>query len=162
MSPQDAAKYLDAANALLKDYGDYPDAELVHKRLPFLEAIKRRLDGDQQPIQGSLRKLFSDPLVASIWMVQLQGGDRYYTQANPGFVQAVSPFSYIADFSMKEAKKSGGIKVADVVYNENAPQMKLADSVKQVLNHLEDSNWEASFFQIVKLICPATTTSNPC
>ena len=73
LSPQDAAKYLDAANALLKDYGDYPDAELVHKRFPFLEAIKRRLDGDQQPIQGSLRKLFSDPLVASIWMVQLQG-----------------------------------------------------------------------------------------
>ncbi len=64
---------------------------------------------------------------------------------------------------MKEAKKSGGIKFADVVYNDNAPQMKLADSVKQVLNHLEDSNWEASFFQIVKFdLRRATTTSNPC
>ena len=37
-----------------------------------------RTDGDGNPIEAPLKRLFADPLVAGAWMVEDAAGHRYY------------------------------------------------------------------------------------
>ena len=137
---------LTLVKTVLKKHGNFPDAESLRARLPYLEALGRRLE-PEGPIQ-KLRQLFADPLVARVWMIEVKDGRRYYLLNEPAQIN----FDYIPGFDINKLAK-GHAMSAEVIYSGPAPQVALAKGLKGTLANMNADNWEASICTIVQAIC---------
>jgi hypothetical protein len=145
-----ASGILMLVKSLLKEHGNSSDAEAFRTRIPYLEALGRRLEAGR-PIHARLRQLFTDPLVAKVWMIEEKNGRRYYLANDP----AVSPeqigsFKHIVSFDFKE--RGGPVTRGDVTYSGPAPQVGIAKAVNATLAKMNAENWEASICTIVSAI----------
>ena len=50
---------------------------------PYLDAIVQRTDSEGNPIEAALKPVFSDPLLAGVWMLADKGGKKYYLLEDP-------------------------------------------------------------------------------
>ncbi|MGA2067053.1 MAG: hypothetical protein ABSG86_18890 [Thermoguttaceae bacterium] len=154
-----AAGHLARLGKLLKDRAGHPDAVAFRRRWEYLKAVAGRVDGDGNPIESPLKRLFADPLVAGAWLVEDKAGHRYYVLQDLGpkleDVRAVSPSANYAveyvkgfDFSTKKARS---ISVSELTCRE-APQRKIAVKAALILKDLKDADWESPFCKIVDAI----------
>ncbi|MEI8375816.1 MAG: hypothetical protein WCJ35_23585 [Planctomycetota bacterium] len=77
---EDAAKL----RKFLADHPGHPDADAFRQRLPYLDAVVQRSDGEGNPIEAVLRPSFTHPMVAGAWMLADTAGQKYYLLVNPG------------------------------------------------------------------------------
>ena len=139
------------AKPVLDECGDFPEADAIRRRMAYLESITRRVDSDQQRIDEPLKRLFGDALVADLWMVKLSDGRRYYLKDKPTLA-AAGPAAIDTIGGTDLASKRVGIDASKVAFNDVAPQVGLAKSVRPLLKDLNDTNWEATFARIAKAI----------
>jgi hypothetical protein len=142
------SEVLAIVNSLLQRHGNFPDAEALRARIPYLEALGRRLEAGG-PIQAGLRALFADPLMAQVWMVETKDGRRYYLRNQPPAAGAIRRVKYVAGFDFKEI---GVPMTDDVIYSGPAPQVALAGAVNGTLANMDGENWESSISSIVQAI----------
>ena len=138
---------------MIQKYGKHPDAPAVAVRIDHLESVVRRIDADKQQIVAPLTRLFADPLVCDVWMIETKGEHayRYYLKDDPGFrATRMEPISYIAGFDLVE--KKAGVDAGKLAFNGPAPQVGLAKEVRPLLKALDGTNWEQTFFRIVRAI----------
>ncbi len=151
--PTDAEKAQALAKAIKSfcdEHPGWPRNDTLLQRLAYLAAISKRYETDQ-PLYESVDKLFKDPVVADVWMVELKNGRRYYSRIAPtlnstGIVQ----FKYVTGFDL--AEKSRGIKDVEVARRVESTQNSLAKQVTPVLAQLNGENWDASFNQLVDIL----------
>ncbi len=153
-----AKELLTACSEILIDHGSYPAAAELRRRLPHLEAIIRRADGNGQKLHSNVNELFTDPLVAGLWMVKTvddkENVIRYYLVSaprRPAAGEEILPITVIVDLSRVATKK---IKVATkfIKYSDRAPQSLVAKAALDEIAGIKDQSWEATFFKIVREI----------
>jgi len=148
--PAAAKEQLSLANNVSDNFADCAECASVRLLLPYLKAIATR-DNGGEPIDVPLKKVFADSLVADVWMVEKNDGERYYTSAPPEAGRDTpKPFKYITDF--KGTPKGGLLKQSDVKFSGRASQVALAGQVQPILKALHDDNWEKSFCEMIRVI----------
>lgn len=154
LTPARAAELLAEGKALHIAHGGLPPGTLFAARQPYLQQIARRPPQQVDEVRGKLEALFRDPLVARLWIVEKQSGERYYVSDEPRFAQVndSSPvaISYIAGFDLSTRRT--GIVPKDVSHTGRAPQSLLSQQVQQPLQQLSAANWELSFARLLQLI----------
>jgi hypothetical protein len=149
LRPAAAERQLALVNAVSEKFADCPECASLRQLLPHLKAIAARDNGGER-IEVTLKKLFADPLVANVWMVEKQGGQRYYLKSQLGTAGFPMSFSYFATF---DGKTKGGVMTqAEFKSTGRAPQVSVAEQVQPILNALDDGNWEKSFCQVIAVI----------
>jgi hypothetical protein len=146
---------------LLDDRPGHPDADAFQQRLPYLEAIVHRSDGEGNPIEAALKPIFTDPLVAGVWMLADTAGQKYYLLEDPttkfgGPLIALQPstvysFEYVAGFDLSKKRKSlrgNDIKPSGPV----APQLATAKALVAILDGMTDDQWEKSFCRMIEAV----------
>ncbi len=130
-------------------FADCEECQILRQSLPYIKAIGRR-DNEGARIEASLKKLFADPLVADVWMLEMENGRRYYLKEQPDL--GTTSFSYINAFNGKTRPEP--LKQADAVKAKvvRAPQVFVAKQIQPILNALSDSNWEKSFCEMIAII----------
>ncbi len=158
LDPAQAKELLTACTEILRDHGSYPAAADLRRRLPHLEAIIRRADGPGQKLYSNLNELFTDPLVAGLWMVMTvddkESVNRYYLVAaprRPADGEEILPITAIVDFTRVATKK---VRVAtkSIKYSNHSPQSLVAKATLDELAMIKDQSWEATFFKIIRTI----------
>lgn len=150
-----AKQMLDAATEILSDHDGHPAARELQRRLPYLEAMCRRADGGS--LQGSLNELFTDSLVAGLWMVETtddkRNVTRYYMIAPPPEASERNSLqvAYILDFS-RTAKHRKQIPINEITYKGQAPQSIVAKKSMDELAKLKDALWESVFTKLITII----------
>jgi hypothetical protein len=149
---------LAASSTLLQDHGSHPVAAELRKRIPHLEAILQRVDEGGTKLHAPLNELFTDPLVARLWMVRIvddKGNSaRYYLIAPPpqpleGLTSI--QLAYISDFS-RNANTHKRVTLDSIKYSGQAPQSIVAKFAMDELAKLGDNSWEQGFASIAKAI----------
>ena len=130
------------------------------QRLPYLDAIAQRIDGEGKPIEAALKPLFTDPLLAGVWMLTDTAGQRYYLQEDPaskfGPLDALQPtrmygFEYLVGFDLSKKRKS----LRGNAINPNravAPQRATAKALAAILAGTTDESWELSFCRMIETV----------
>ena len=152
----------DAVSKLRKMLEDRPgrrDAEAFKQRLPYLEAIVRRIDAEGNPIEAALKPVFTDPLVTNIWMLSSTAGQKYYLledSANRlGPFNALTPegtygFDYVAGFDLTRTRKS--LRGKEIASLTAAPQCATARALATTLEGTTDESWEPSFCRMIETV----------
>ena len=156
-----AAELLKACNEFVRDHGGIPDAAEVKRRIPYLEAIVRRAGTDGK-LHSPLNELFTDPMIATLWMVEVvdEKGEeaRYYLVSPPaeiGANQASVQIAYINDFA-RVASKQTRLRVGDIKYSGQAPQSIVAKQAMDELAKINNGLREAVFAKIISIIASET------
>lgn len=155
-----AADVADKLRKLLADRCGHPDAEALRQRLPHMDAILRRIDGEGNPIEAALKPVFTDPLVAGVWMLTDTTGQKYYLLEDPaakfGSLNALQPgriygFQYVTGFDL--AKKPKSLRGDDIQPGRViAPQRETAKALAGILERTTDDAWELSFCRMVDTV----------
>ena len=82
VDPKRAAAEVAAIKDFVTKHPNWPGNLLLEERLPYLEAVGRRME-DDQPLVAGLERLFRDPLMADAWLVELKDHKRYYARSAP-------------------------------------------------------------------------------
>ncbi len=155
-----AADLASKLRKLLDDRPGHPDADAFKQRLPYLDAIVHRIDGEGNPIEAALKPVFTDPLVAGVWMLTDTAGQKYYLLEDPatkfGPLGALQPgrtygFEYVAGFDLSKKQKSlrgNDIKAGRAV----APQRATAKALAAILEGTTDEQWELSFCRMIETV----------
>jgi predicted GIY-YIG superfamily endonuclease len=98
LDPAMAKDLAERASSVLRDYGNYPEAEGFRKRIPFLRAIAQRAEGDP-PASRRIRELFSAP-VMQLEVIRDTDGHCYYFRAAPPSLEHMTTLKYVTDFTM--------------------------------------------------------------
>ncbi len=149
-----AKTLLDAARPVLKDYGGYPDAEAVRRLVPYLEAVTQRVDSEQRSIVEPVKRLFKDPLMVDLWMIETSDGRRFYLQKKPDLPLDHS-ISVLCLTGFDLAEKLHGFRPlsADSIKQQvAAPQVALGKAARRLLADVNDENWESTFVQVAEII----------
>jgi hypothetical protein len=145
---------------LLDDRPGHPEADAFRQRLPYLESIARRIDGEGNPIEAALKPVFADPLVAGAWMLTDTAGQRYYLLEDPQAklgslselkADRVYGFEYVVGFDLSKKRKSlrgndftGGAAIA--------PQRRTSRDLTTTLGSTTDDGWEPSFCRMIETV----------
>jgi hypothetical protein len=151
IAPADAAKHAESLEKLSQNFADSPDCalgEFTRRYLPMLKAISKRAEDGVQ-IELPLKRMFTDPLVADVWMVEKQDGTRYYMKSEPDLKQS-GGIQYIITFDGNT--KGAFVRAEDVKFAGRAPQVAVAAKVRPILASLNGTNWEKSFGSMVAAI----------
>ena len=155
-----AAQMILKLRKLLDDRPGHPDAETFRQRLPYLEAIVRRTDAEGNSIEAALKPVFTDPLLAGVWMLADTEGRRYYMLEDPatklGSLAALKPgrtygFEYVIGFDLSKRRTS--LRGDDIKADRPlAPQRTTARTLAAILEGISDSSWERSFCQMIETV----------
>lgn len=148
-----AKELIDAANVVLKEYTDYPDADTFRMRLPYLEAIARRGSTEEKSLVAKLRANYGKPWIADLSMVKMKNGDCYYMKVKPDLSdeQWANKARYVVDFDLTE-KRFPLNKRREVVSAEISPQAVWATRARKILSGLTDEKWEATMYDLLQSI----------
>jgi hypothetical protein len=148
LRPAAAQEQLAGAKAASDTFADCPECAGLVELLPYVKAVAARDNGGER-IEVSLKKLFEDPLVANVWMVEINDGRRYYAPTEP----ALPELKYIIDFEGKtRGRLLTPLESQGVKYTGLAPQVAVAKQVQSILKALNDANWETSFCDMIAVI----------
>ncbi len=145
---------------LLVERSGHPDADAFNRRLPYLDAIAERIDGEGNPIEAALKPLFTDPFLARIWMLTDTAGQRYYLLDDPaskfGPLNALQPggaygFEYVVDFNLSKKRKSLRGSAVDS-RRAVASQRTTAKTLAAILEGMTDESWELSFCRMIETV----------
>jgi len=153
-----ARERLAACNEILSNHAGYPVVEELRSRMPHLEAIARRTDEGGTKLYAELNELFTDPLIAGLWMVEVasenQPISRYYLVKAPPALkgkQSSVTIKYIDDYS-RETRGSRTVREKEITYRDRSPQSIVAKDALDELANLKDESWEPVFFRIISMI----------
>jgi len=148
---------LGTCKQFLEKHPEFPTNSAVEGKIKHLEAIQRR-NGPDGKLHSPLNELFTDPLIATLWLVETKDekGElaRYYLIAPPPELlekQASVQLAHMNDFA-RVANKQVRVRVADITYSGEAPQSKLAKQAMDVLARSNEELWEALFGRILGMI----------
>jgi hypothetical protein len=159
-NPKETADRISKLKKLLDARPSHPDADAFKRRLPYLEAMVHRIDGEGNPIVASLKPVFTDPLVAGVWMLTDTLGVKYYLLEDPaiklGSLNALQPdrtygFEYVAGFDLSKKRKSlrgGDINTGRAI----APQRATAKALVAILEATTDDQWEPPFCRMIETV----------
>jgi len=163
LTPDDAKRALEMAKPLLEKHGDSPQAELWRERLPHVEAVAARVDGNGRSRAPELRRVFDDPLLNTIHCITSQKGKRYYlNEAVPAERLRKAPtinFKYLMGFDFSE--KSVALDVAEIASSGPAPQQELSKTIRASLDEVEQGKWDSGFFAIILSLLDETHDIDP-
>ena len=143
------AEQLTFANGVSETFAECAECAALRNLLPYMRAIARRNDGGEH-IEAPLKKLFMDPLVANVWMIEYLDGQRYYVREQPVAGGDQGPFQYLINVTGKT--RPGVLRQSSVKQIARAPQAAVAEQVQRILSALDDSNWEESFCQMISVL----------
>ena len=145
--PKRAAGLASAIKVFCVKHPEWPGNGTLLPRVPSLEAVSRRVE-DDQPLTAGLERLFRDPLMADVWLVELKDHKRYYSRTQPDATgTGLVHFKYVAGFDLSE--KTRNIKSTEVLPARRAPQVALSEKALQILGGLKGDNWDASFRELI-------------
>jgi hypothetical protein len=155
LDPKTAKQFVEAAQPVLKELPDFPDAAAYRERIPYLEAITRRLDDSGSPPYLKLRAQLTKPWMSSLWLLETRTGLRYYLKEKAEITgQYVKTVKYVADFDLSQ--KPVGLKPEDVVSVDTAPQTALAGKSIEWLNYIDSAapqpRWEKALGELAQLL----------
>jgi hypothetical protein len=155
-----AADLASKLRKLLDERSGHPDGDAFRQRLPYLEAIVHRTDGEGNPIEAGLKPIFTDPLVAGAWMLKDSSGQKYYLLEDPatkfGPLMALKAdrgygFQYVIGFDLSKRQKTlrgNEIKADEAI----APQRATARALTAILEATTDETWEPSFCRMIDTV----------
>jgi hypothetical protein len=145
--PKRAGALAAAIKAFCGKHPEWPGNATLQARVPNLQAVARRVE-DDQPLTAGLERLFRDPLMADVWLVELKDHKRYYTRTAPDATgTGLVHFKYVAGFDLSE--KTRNIKSTEVHPARRAPQVALSEKALQILAGLNGENWDSSFRELI-------------
>ena len=142
-----AREMLQRGGELDASYGAVPLADFFRARKTYLRSVADRESDDGTPLAEELRKLFRDPLIGKLWMVESNDGLRYYCMDEPAKNNGWVRFKYITGFDL--AEKPGTVREADVAYAGLAPQSGVAGQALKLIDELPERGWEWTFTHIL-------------
>jgi DNA-binding FrmR family transcriptional regulator len=155
-----AADLASKLRKLLDERDGHPDAQAFRQRLPYLESIAHRIDGEGNPIEGALKPVFSDPLLAGVWMLKDAAGQRFYLLEDPaakfGPLSDLKPdrtygFQYVTGFNL--TKKGKSLRGSQIMGDQAvAPQRATATALMGILEATTDESWEPSFCRMIDTV----------
>jgi hypothetical protein len=150
LTPDEAAERSKLTAKFIEEFKGFPGCDGLGDRLPFLNPITQRNENGQR-LEQKLTRLFTDPLVADLWMVVHKDGRRFYGRSEPKVEpDRLNGFKYVIQFDFVE--KSIGLRAEDVLEKGLAPQSKIAKQLNQTVKEVTDSTWDRTFFSMLKLI----------
>jgi hypothetical protein len=145
--PKRAGALAAAIKAFCAKHPEWPGNATLQARVPGLQAVARRVE-DDQPLTAGLERLFRDPLMADVWLVELKDHKRYYARTAPDATgTGLVHFKYVAGFDL--SVKTRNIKSTEVLPARRAPQVALSEKALQILAGLNGENWDASFRELI-------------
>ncbi len=147
LQPKVAGGQVSRVEALLDTFSGTAEGESLQQVLPYLKAIAAR-DSEGERIVDSLKKLFADPLMTKVWVVELGDGKRYYVpqRSKP---DPDKSFIYAVNFDGKTKGKRLPDSEASNATVARAPQVAAAKEIIPILDGLGDTNWEDSFCRMI-------------
>ena len=142
----EASNALKNGTDLLATHPGIPLAQFFKDRQAYLESIAQRVS-EQSSLLNDLEKLFRDPLIANLWMVEDKNGTRYYARDQPTVNESTLRFEYLSGFDL--SSKLSTVRAEDVLHNGIAPQSLLAKEIRNILQDIPKTSWEPLFCQIV-------------
>ena len=153
-SPKKVRELIVEGSQLEKSHSDIQLAEFFKSRKLYLERVASREPEQGPPIIAELQKLFRDPLVGKLWIVEVKRGDgapyHYYSRREPERKEGKVRVSYLAGFNLEE--KNEPIPEADVTYLERAPQSIIAERASDLLNNMSSRDWEKNFTSVLNSV----------
>ena len=147
VDPKRAGQLAAAIKTFCAKHPEWPASAALTARVPYLEAVARRVE-DGQPLTAGLERLFRDPLMADVWLVELKDHKRYYTRVAPEATgTGLVHFKYVAGFDLSE--KTRNIKSTEVLPSHRAPQVALSEKALQILAGLNGNNWDTAFHDLI-------------
>jgi hypothetical protein len=129
-------------------FADCEECQSLRQLLPYVRAIGHR-DNEGERIETPLKKLFADPLVADVWMVELEDGRRYYCKTKQDVEKRVDYYiNFKGDIQGNHLLPPESAKAKI----DRAPQVTVARQIQPILDNLNDANWERSFCQMIAII----------
>jgi hypothetical protein len=147
--PESAEKLASLIATVADSLGETAECQTLRRLVPYLKAIARRQEGGER-IEAALRKLLTEPLLASAWMIELQSGERYYTTAEPDLEK---PVSYVAglDGDTRD-KRFTEDERKHIKYRGRAPQAAVVGKLATIADELSDGNWVESFGKMLAVL----------
>jgi len=158
-SKKAAADMSASLRKLLDDRGGNPDAVLFRQRLPYLEAVAHRTDSEGNAIEVALKPIFTDPLVAGVWMLKDKERTRYYMLEDPaakfGDMKFLPPtkaigIKYVVAFDL--TLKTKALRGSEIRSCDEAPQRKTGKALAAILDGVRDETWEPSFCRMAETV----------
>ncbi len=155
LSSAAARKLAVEAQSLLRDLGEYPAAEELKARLPYLEAIGRRKGEDGAKLHNELETLLSDKSIANLWLIQLDGIRYYLTQeakldSEPVTVRYLTSFEGAEN--QKVVAKNAFQGTNPRATQDQAAHSRAAQKALLSLANMDFANWERTFLEIMKYV----------
>jgi hypothetical protein len=149
LTPKRARELIAKGGFLEKKYADLQIAELFRSRKIYLDSIASREPENGPLLIAELQKLFRDPLVGNLWLVEAKRSDetRFYTRHEPERENGTLHFKYLAGFNLDEKPQT--VRESDVSYIGRAPQSTLAERASTLLNEMSPRDWEKNFTTIL-------------
>jgi len=155
LDSRQAEELLAACQALINEHAGLPGKPEVERCVAHLEAIVRRGGADGAKLYAPLNELFTDPMIATLWMVETKDEKgtvaRYYLVTPPpeiGGNQASVQISFIDDFA-RVANKQERVRVSEIQFSGQAPQSAIARQAMDALARINSDLWESVFAKIL-------------
>ena len=154
LTSKKAREFIAKGDQLDKTYANVQLAEFYRARKAYLDSIASREPEDGTPLKADLQKLFRDPLVGNLWMVEAHNSDndilRYYSLHEPVRENGAVRFNYLVGFDLGE--KPQNVRDADVTYVGRAPQSNVAERATTLLTDMPQRDWEKNITTILDAI----------
>lgn len=148
ISPQAAKALAAETQPLLSEAGDYPQAEGLKQRVAYLQTVAARVAEDGTRIHLKLLEVFTDPAVASLWLVSDRQGGRYYSKTQPQPLGQRVRVKFLTGFDFSE--ESVSLALSDILHNERAPQSVISAAAVKDVTGLTDARWEPVFVGLLE------------
>ncbi len=149
LNPKQASLLQEDLAELISGTPQYPETVLAQEILLYLEAIAAREDvREGSPVRTLKAYLSSDDM---IWPYRIETNDNkfYYTSTAP---QSAGPENAAA-VSVSTPEGAVVLPRATIRKWERMPQKELAASLVELIDSLDDSNWEEKFYGAIDLVC---------
>jgi hypothetical protein len=155
------AMELDAA---VQAHGAFPSTAGVQSLIPYLEAVQRRLNDAGERVHKDLISMLDDARVRDFAMLLTFDNKRYYFAIGSDKPPQPNPLRdgewvvhYFADSQQK--LKRGSLPLLAIVnpqrgatFDWTSPQRRFYEQASVALDLLNDSNWEATFLELLRTL----------
>jgi len=127
--------------------GDDNVISAAKARIPFLAAVGRRNSSDAK---AAFTRIISQPAMQSCWYVERANPkQRYYVLKQPMRSGDSLRFTYV--YNAAGERKTRALP-ASTVTTGAAPQVELGAQLRSLMDELNDTNWERTWFAVIQEI----------
>ncbi len=145
LSSAEAAKRIETAKALLAKHPLFFDAGAVKQRLPYLEAITRRVGAGGRIETELIERYFHHDLVSALYEVHDADGTRYFCRDKP----TGDTIRYLPDDDANATLRLKLLTPEIVATAVEAPQSVECGKAEAALTGMTDEDWETTFLGIL-------------